>query len=55
MLCEINLSYLLAYLNGEAKMMSHASLFWFIVPPLLFMAAAVVHYIMTRPKNRGRS
>jgi len=31
--------------------MTLASLFWFIVPPLFFVAAAVAYYKMTGPKN----
>ncbi len=34
--------------------MTDASLFWFVVPPLLFVAAAVVYFIMTGPKNDRR-
>jgi hypothetical protein len=37
-----------------ANKMTHASLFWFVVPPFFFVAAAVVHYVMTRPKNDKR-
>ena len=34
--------------------MTNASLFWFVVPPLLFVAGVVVYFIMTGPKNDGR-
>lgn len=34
--------------------MTLASLFWFIVPPLFFVAAAVAYYVMTGPKNHSR-
>jgi hypothetical protein len=34
--------------------MTSASLFWFIVPPLFFVAAAVAYYILTKPKNDSR-
>ena len=37
-----------------AQRMTLASLFWFIVPPLFFVAAAVVYYIMTGPKKDSR-
>lgn len=38
-----------------AQKMTLASLFWFIVPPLFFVAAAVAYYMMTSPKNDRRS
>ena len=34
--------------------MTLSSLFWFIVPPLFFVAAAVVYYVKTGPKNDTR-
>lgn len=37
-----------------AHKMTLASLFWFIVPPLFFVAAAVAYYLMTGPKNDTR-
>ena len=35
--------------------MTLASLFWFIVPPLFFVAAAVAYYILTGRHNDTRS
>jgi hypothetical protein len=34
--------------------MTHESLFWFVLPPLLFVAAAVVYFVLTGPKNDSR-
>jgi hypothetical protein len=54
-LLQLEVRYVICHIFcSGARKMTLASLFWFIVPPLFFVAAAVVYYIMTGPKKDSR-